>query len=98
MTNGPYNPLDKLNLGQSVAQALLAVEPLLLSRTDHLRGAGVYAIYYTGIFPAYQPIAKRNQGGNFEQPIYVGKAIPKGAARDAYPKFRLSGGRRCVIA
>jgi hypothetical protein len=81
MNNGPYNPLDKLNLGQSVAQALLAVEPLPLGRTDHLRGAGVYAIYYTGSFPAYKPIAKRNQSGNLDQPIYVGKAIPRGGRK-----------------
>ena len=81
MSNGPYNPLDKLNLGQSVAQALLAVAPLPLSQTDHLRGAGVYAIYYKGAFPAYEPVAKRNQGENPEQPIYVGKAIPKGGRK-----------------
>jgi hypothetical protein len=81
MNSGPYNPLNKLNLGQSVAQALLAVEPLPLARTDQLRGAGVYAIYYTGSFPAYKPIAKRNQGGTFDQPIYVGKAIPRGGRK-----------------
>lgn len=87
MSNGPYNPLDKLNLGQSVAQALLGVRPLRLDQTEQLRGAGVYAIYYTGDFPAYDPIAKMNHGGSFAQPIYVGKAIPKGGR-----KGRLSEG------
>ncbi len=81
MINGAYNPLDKLNLGQSVAQALLVVEPLPLTRTEHLRGAGVYAIYYTGDFRAYEPVATRNRGGTYEQPIYVGKAIPKGGRK-----------------
>lgn len=79
--DGPYNPLDKLNLGHSVAEALLlrAVVPLL--ETADLTGAGVYAIYYTGAFEPYRPIAERNRDGSFAQPIYVGKAVPKGARK-----------------
>jgi hypothetical protein len=85
-TRGPYNPLDKLNLGQSVAQALLEAEVLSLSQTENLRGAGVYAIYYTGGFDAYAPIATLNRpdpekGTAFAQPIYVGKAIPRGGRK-----------------
>ena len=79
--SAPYNPLDKLNLGHSVAEALLLrpVAPLSQS-ADHL-GAGVYAIYYTGGFEPYRPVAERNQNQVFEQPIYVGKAVPKGARK-----------------
>jgi hypothetical protein len=77
----PYNPLAKENLGESVADALLRVKVRSLSDTGHLVGAGVYAIYYTGDFPAYAPIAARNAGDAFEQPIYVGKAVPKGARK-----------------
>lgn len=77
----PYNPLAKANLGESVADALLRVTVRQLSDTNHLAGAGVYAIYYTGDFPAYQWIKERNDGGRFEQPIYVGKAVPKGARK-----------------
>lgn len=77
----PYNPLDKMNLGQSVAQALLEAEVAPLSQTEALRGAGVYAIYYTGEFPAYQRIAAENRDQQFHQPIYVGKAIPKGGRK-----------------
>jgi hypothetical protein len=81
VTDDPYNPLDKLNLGRSVAEALLLrpVEPL--SETTGLIGAGVYAIYYTGDFPSYAPVAEKNRDNAFSQPIYVGKAVPKGARK-----------------
>ncbi|MFZ1110601.1 MAG: Eco29kI family restriction endonuclease [Rhodomicrobium sp.] len=81
MIDGPYNPLAKINLGRSVARALLTVAPRPLSETDDLRGAGVYAIYYIGAFPGYAPIAAHNRDGRFEQPIYVGKAIPRGGRK-----------------
>lgn len=82
MSQGPYNPLDKLNLGNSVATALLRESPRPLSATEDIIGAGVYAIYYVGEdFPAYAPIAKANQDNAFAQPIYVGKAIPKGGRK-----------------
>lgn len=44
-------------------------------------GAGIYAIYYSGDFPAYGVIARQNNGGRFQRPIYVGKAIPEGARK-----------------
>jgi hypothetical protein len=77
----PYNPLDKMNLGKSVAQALLEQAVIALSNTTELGGAGVYAIYYTGSFSAYESVAGRNRNGEFVQPIYVGKAIPKGGRK-----------------
>lgn len=77
----PYNPLDKRNLGKSVAQALLAQGVRAMAGIGEIRGAGVYAIYYTGPFPAYEPVASRNRNGVFGQPIYVGKAIPKGGRK-----------------
>ena len=76
----PYNPLDKLNLGSSIAQALLETDPLPFPEATNLRGAGVYAIYYTGDFPPYAPIAAQNRD-TLRQPIYVGKAIPKGGRK-----------------
>lgn len=81
MSQEPYNPLAKANLGESVGEALLRVPVRPLSETGHLVGAGVYAIYYTGAFPAYAPIAARNADNQFLQPIYVGKAVPKGARK-----------------
>ncbi len=77
----PYNPLAKLNLGRSVAEALLLRPATPLTETADLAGAGVYAIYYIGGFKPYQPVAERNRNGAFEQPIYVGKAVPKGARK-----------------
>ncbi|MBT8419837.1 MAG: Eco29kI family restriction endonuclease [Gammaproteobacteria bacterium] len=44
-------------------------------------GAGIYAIYYTGDFPCYEAIAEHNRSGRFGAPIYVGKAVPKGARK-----------------
>ncbi len=77
----PYNPLDKMNLGKSVAGALLDQAVVVLSDTTELQGSGVYAIYYTGSFPVYEPVAARNRDEEFRQPIYVGKAIPKGGRK-----------------
>ena len=77
----PYNPLDKVNLANSVADALLAQEVLALDGIDGIVGAGVYAIYYTGQFAIYSPIAEQNRNEKFTQPIYVGKAIPQGGRK-----------------
>lgn len=77
----PYNPLDKMNLGGSVADAMLesAVHPL--GGLESFNGAGIYAIYYTGDFEAYRLLAAKNKNGKFESPIYVGKAVPPGARK-----------------
>ena len=83
----PYNPLDYANLGQSVADALLARPVMLLpyggpgADLAPFAGAGIYAIYYTGDFAPYAPLAARNRDGRFEVPIYVGKAVPSGARK-----------------
>ena len=81
MSETPYNPLDKKNLGVSVADALLASSMSSLPPETSFLGAGIYAIYYTGEFPSYAPITRRNRNGRFEAPIYIGKAIPAGARR-----------------
>jgi hypothetical protein len=80
----PYNPLDKKNLGISVADALLGrtVEPL--PPEERFIGAGIYAIYYTGVFPAYRAIAEANRDRQFKIPIYVGKAVPAGARKGGF--------------
>lgn len=77
----PYNPLDKRNLGTSVADALLqrAVQPL--TSLSPFVGAGIYAIYYIGDYEPYSKLSKENRNGLFRAPIYVGKAIPKGARK-----------------
>lgn len=40
-------------------------------------GPGVYALYYSGNYELYQPIARLNRP-NCAHPIYVGKAVPPG--------------------
>jgi hypothetical protein len=77
----PYNPLDKQNLGASVAEALLGRKVHPLGSISRFNGAGIYAIYFTGNFPAYSALVKRNQDDQFEAPIYVGKAIPEGGRK-----------------
>lgn len=74
----PFNPLDKLNLGKSVAEALLESARHPLGGIERFMGAGIYAIYYAGTFPAYEPIV------GDDLPIYVGKAIPPGARQGGF--------------
>jgi hypothetical protein len=81
MENKSYNPLDKHNLGTSVADALLESQALPLGSIEPFPGAGIYAIYYTGTFEAYAPLADLNRDGTFRVPIYVGKAVPPGARK-----------------
>lgn len=80
----PFNPLNKKNLGLSVAEAMLVkpVEPL--PPTQPFQGAGIYALHYFGDFPAYKPIADKNKNNKFKCPIYVGKAVPKGARKGGF--------------
>ncbi|MBK3786555.1 Eco29kI family restriction endonuclease, partial [Paraburkholderia aspalathi] len=77
----PFNPLDKKNLGASVAEAMLEQKPQPLSELKQFFGVGIYAIYYTGDFSPYGPLSARNRDGLFQAPIYVGKAVPKGARK-----------------
>lgn len=80
----PFDPLNKLNLGNSVADALLNKPAIPLQGLQSFEGAGVYAIYYTGDFSLYAPIQLANANGKFAQPIYVGKAVPSGARKGGF--------------
>ncbi|MGH6638856.1 MAG: Eco29kI family restriction endonuclease [Polaromonas sp.] len=77
----PYNPLDKKNLGASVAEALLGRKLQPLGALPVFHGAGIYAIYYSGSFDAYHQLSERNQTVDPVAPIYVGKAIPAGGRK-----------------
>jgi len=81
VTDGPYNPLEKRNLAESIQRRILQTTALpLADRAARLAtgGAGVYAIYYVGPFELYSSIADANRNGPWSAPIYVGKAIPDG--------------------
>ena len=72
-----YDPLDYENLARSVVNALMAQTASDLPPAEDFDGAGVYAIYYTGPFPAYRRISSPTP----KTPIYVGKAIPSGGRK-----------------
>jgi len=76
----PFNPLDKQNLGESVADALLQTEIQSIPPESFI-GAGVYAIYYIGHFSAYKRLSEANRDNQFRYPIYIGKAVPPGARK-----------------
>jgi hypothetical protein len=84
MADFPYNPLDKIHLGDSVARALLACPIVVLPLSNPFIGAGIYALYYTGDFPPYKKIADKNIDQQWTAPIYVGKAVPPGARKGGY--------------
>lgn len=75
-----FNPLDKRNLGVSIADAIFKQEVYPLNSLPSFNGAGVYAIYYKGDFPLYKKISEKNIK-DFIQPIYAGKAIPEGGRK-----------------
>jgi len=76
----PFNPLDKWNLGISIANAIFEQEPQPLGSLTLFEGAGIYAIYYTGNFQLYNKISTKNKI-SMTSPIYAGKAVPEGARK-----------------
>ena len=69
-----YNPLDRTRLGESIVTALLKQPCRPLPPDKPFQGVGIYALYYQGGFPAYEPISSPG----CDTPIYVGKAEPRG--------------------
>lgn len=80
----PFNPLDRIRLGESVAGALLKRPVGPLPPGDRFEGAGIYAIYYTGDIGFYRRVVERNRRHKYELPIYVGKAVPPGARKGGF--------------
>ena len=56
---------------------LNSMPPYQLSLPESFIGTGVYSLYYSGSFDLYRKIACVNIN-DCTQPIYVGKAVPKG--------------------
>ena len=65
-----YNPLSLDELGRNAVRALMAYPTDTLPPAETFDGAGVYALHYTGLHPAYRALG--------DAPIYVGKADPPG--------------------
>lgn len=64
------DPSDPRQMGVLIGNALEDVTPVPLASVGKFYGSGVYALYYSGDFPAYGAIRKTRV------PIYVGKADP----------------------
>lgn len=73
-----FNPLAMDSLAESIVTRLEENPPVPLGNLKKFHGAGIYAIYYTGDFPAYRIVSEHNADGKWGLPIYVGKAVPKG--------------------
>ena len=65
-----FDPSNPKIVGRFVSLALVAQDRHPMGEIPSSYGSGVYAIYYTGEFPAYAPIS------GSETPIYVGQAAP----------------------
>ena len=62
-----YNPLDKINLGNSVATALLEQPVHPLGDIPSFEGAGIYVLYYRGplsplTLPSRRPTPRKRAG------------------------------------
>lgn len=78
----PYNPLEKKNLGKSVADSLTKQEAVPLGSIKSFEGAGIYVIYYSGNYEPYSKLGELNRNEHGPTvPIYIGKAIPSGGRK-----------------
>jgi hypothetical protein len=65
-----FDPSNPNVAGRIIGITMIAQARKPLANVERFYGSGVYAIYYSGDFPAYAAISK------MEHPIYVGKADP----------------------
>jgi len=64
------DPSDPDLVGRLIADTLLVQDRHALNNVSRFYGSGIYAIYYSGKFPAYKPVS------GSDTPLYVGKADP----------------------
>jgi hypothetical protein len=77
-----FNPLAMNNLAHSIVTRMLETDPTPLDEVPRFAGAGLYAIYYSGLFSAHSELLGRNSDGPGAEPIYVGKAAPLAAGEE----------------
>ncbi|MDR1767392.1 MAG: Eco29kI family restriction endonuclease, partial [Propionibacteriaceae bacterium] len=80
MTTEPFNPLAMESLAHSIVTRMTEMTPVPLDDVPLFPGAGLYAIYYHGEFPAYADLAALNRPVA-TVPIYVGKSVPAGGRK-----------------
>lgn len=78
-----FSPLSLESLGRSVVDELMRQPVHLLPPDARFPGSGIYALYYAGDEYPYEAMSKFNDPSDerFEQPLYVGKAVPKGSRK-----------------
>jgi hypothetical protein len=77
----PFNPLNVPNVALTLALEVLEQDLHDLPPDDKFAGVGIYVLYYSGPFEAYSKLAERNKNGKYKVPIYVGKAVRRGARK-----------------
>jgi hypothetical protein len=75
-----FDPLHSENIGEMIRVRLLGRELLPLDAASTINGAGIYTLYYAGNFEPYAPLVASNSD-EVLNPIYVGKAIPRGGRK-----------------
>ena len=85
----PYNPLAKRHLGEQVAEALLS-EPIHTMPPERFIGAGVYALYYIGDFPAYAALAEVNRDDQYLNTICSPLLLRKNSLKSVPRHWRIS--------
>lgn len=72
-----FDPLNRVNLGRSLETALLSRSLTPLTDVPPFWGSGIYAIYFrgSGAHAFYGRLASS------PSPIYVGRAVPRGARK-----------------
>jgi hypothetical protein len=82
-SKGEFNPLSLESLAESVVTALMRQPVQVLSQVKSFKGSGIYALYLVNPTGPYGPLARYNDEatGRLDWPIYVGKAVPKGARK-----------------
>ena len=75
-----YNPLDYSSLAEVLAREIMLSELVPLAEIEEFYGDGVYALFYTGDFPAYRELSEVNKRNPGSLPLYIGKAGPRTAS------------------
>ena len=73
----PYDPLDYSSLTVNLVRELMCQAVSALPLGGSFGGPGVYALFYDGDDELYAPL----RSSDATLPIYVGKAVPKGARK-----------------
>lgn len=72
-TTEEFDPLAVENVGVTLAVELLQQPTVDFPPSSPFKGAGVYALYYTGSNPAYAPLVALD-AGKCTYPVYIGRA------------------------